>query len=190
MCGLSPLVVSEWNNGMWGFICTLPAKIMDFFPFQQFFCIFMMHEGCYLVWNTFLRADITFWGANSQLTARLIVRCLPYPIVCCIELLYTIPLFIYCLMWCDQQGINVVGASRRKKLGVGLACHKVISTKISLQTTDLFIENRRSSQSKISPSQDRTGNRSGLANQQILHYHCDKVELDTCHYTTLWHPKG
>ena len=31
----------------------------------------------------------------------LIVRCLPYPILCCIEILYTIPLFIYCLIWCD-----------------------------------------------------------------------------------------
>ena len=94
-----------------------------------------------------------FLGANSQLTAkwtakfensdfglfftldsvynscRFIVRCLPYPIVCCIEILQTIPLFIHCLIWCDQQGISIVGASRRRKLWVGLACHKVMFTK-------------------------------------------------------------
>ena len=34
------------------------------------FCIFVVHEGCFFVWNTFLRADISFWRANSQLTAK------------------------------------------------------------------------------------------------------------------------
>ena len=33
--------------------------------------------------------------------------------MCFIEILYTKPLFIYCLIWCDQQGISVVGASCR-----------------------------------------------------------------------------
>ena len=59
---------------------------------------------------------------------------------------------------------------------------------IPLQTADLFVQNR-SSQSKISPSQDGTVYRSGLPNQQLLHEYCDKVELNECHYTTLLHPK-
>ena len=60
---------------------------------------------------------------------RLIVRCLTYLIMCCIEILYTITLFIYCPISYDQQNISDVGASRRRKLGVGLACHKMMSTK-------------------------------------------------------------
>ena len=53
-------------------------KLWICFSISVIFCIFVVHEGCFLVWNTFLRADITFWGAYSQLTARLIVWCLPY----------------------------------------------------------------------------------------------------------------
>ena len=41
-------------------------------------------------------------------------RLLPYPSVCCIEILCIIPLFIYHLFWCGQQGCSVVGASHRR----------------------------------------------------------------------------
>ena len=146
---LIPLRISVWC------ICIIytTGKNYGIFSISAIFCIFVVHEGCFCVWNAFLRAGIIFWGGNSQLTAkwtakfenydfglfsvldsvqnscRLIVRCLPYPIVCCIEKSYTIPLFIYCLIWCDQHGISVVGASRRRVLGVVLACHKTMSKK-------------------------------------------------------------
>ena len=97
-------------------------------------------------------------------------RLLPYPFVCCIEILCTISLFIYRLFWCSQQGISVVGASHRRTWRVVLVYYKVMYTKSYLsQTTDPFIQNRRSSQPKISPSQERTGYRSGVPNQQFLH---------------------
>ena len=41
-------------------------------------------------------------------------KLLPYPFVCCIEILCIIPLFIYHLFWCGQQGCSVVGASHRR----------------------------------------------------------------------------
>ena len=37
--------------------------------------------------------------------------------MCCIEILCTIPLFIYRLFWCVQQGISVVGASHKRDAG-------------------------------------------------------------------------
>ena len=40
------------------------------FSISVIFFIFVVHEGCFFVWNTCLRADITFWGANSQLKAK------------------------------------------------------------------------------------------------------------------------
>ena len=110
-------------------------------------------------WRVFLslkcipKSRYYFLGDNGQLTAkwtakgenydfglfsvldfvynscRLIVWCLPYPIVCCFEIGHTIPLFICCLLLCDHQEISVVGALRSRKFGVGLAYHKVMSTK-------------------------------------------------------------
>ena len=94
-----------------------------------------------------------FWGANKHLAAKgsakvqkqlfryfsqsdycknscwPLVSLLPYPFVCCIEILCTIPLFIYCLFWCGQPGISVVGASHTRAWGVVLVYHKVMYTK-------------------------------------------------------------
>ena len=130
-------------------IYTLPAKNMEYFAFQRLFAFFVECAGCFCTWNTFLLADITFWGVNLHLTTKWrakvqkqlclcisqldhgynscfpLVRLLPYLFVCCIEILFTIPLFIYRLFWCSQQGISVVGASHRRTWGVVLVYHKV-----------------------------------------------------------------
>ena len=56
------------------YIYTLPAKNMEYFLFQRFFCIFVECAGCFCTWNTFPRADITFGGVNLHLTAKLTAK--------------------------------------------------------------------------------------------------------------------
>ena len=46
------------------------GKKYGIFCISAIFCIFVVHKGCFFVWNIFLRVDITFWGADSQLTAK------------------------------------------------------------------------------------------------------------------------
>ena len=125
------------------YIYTLPAKNMEYFAFQRLFAFFVECGGCFC----------TFWGVNLHLTTKWrakvqkqlclcisqldhgynscfpLGRLLPYLFVCCIEILFTIPLFIYRLFWCSQQGISVVGASHRRTWGVALVYHKVGYTK-------------------------------------------------------------
>ena len=120
---------------------------------SEIFCIFVECAGCFCSWNTFLRTDITFGGVNQHLTAKWsakvpkqlfryfsqlhygynsccsFIRLLPYPFVCCIEILFKIPLFIYRLFRCVQQRISVVGSSHRRTWGVVLVYHKVMYTK-------------------------------------------------------------
>ena len=126
-------------------------KLWNIFHFSDF----LHHCGAWRVflWHTFLRANITFWGANSQLTAKWKAKfqnCdfgLFFCIRLCLEFLSSHcqmsaisdrvlykdivnNTIVYLLpIWCDQQGIIVVGASCRRKLGVGLVCHKVMFTK-------------------------------------------------------------
>ena len=53
----------------WAMIYTT-GKNYGIFSISAILSIFVVHEACFVVWNTFLRADITFLGANSQLTAK------------------------------------------------------------------------------------------------------------------------
>ena len=123
------------------------------FFISAMFCIFVECVGFFCTWNTFPRADITLGGVNLHLAAKWsakfqkqlfryffsirlwlefllsLCRLLPYPFVCCIEILCTIPLFIYHLYWCGQQEISVVGASHRRTGRVVLVYHKVMYTK-------------------------------------------------------------
>ena len=139
------LITSQW-------LYTTGKKYGIFF-ISVIFCIFVECAGCFCTRNTFLRADITFGGVNLHLAAewsakvkktiisvflsirlRLefllsLCRLLPYPFVCCIEILCVIPLFIYHLFWCGQQRISVVGASHRRAERVVLVYHKVMYTK-------------------------------------------------------------
>ena len=39
---------------------TLSAKNMEYFFISAIFCTFLECAGCFCIWNTFLRADITF----------------------------------------------------------------------------------------------------------------------------------
>ena len=134
--------------------CTYTTgKKCGIFFITAIFCIFVEYEGCFCTWNTFLRADITFGGVNFHLTAKWsakvqkqlfwyffqlnygkntccsFARLLSYPFVCCIEILLTIPVFIYPLIWYGQQEISVVGASHRRTWVVILVYHKVMYTR-------------------------------------------------------------
>ena len=100
-----------------------PGKKYGIFVILAIFCIFVECAGCFCTWNTFPRANISLGGVNLHLTAKWsamvqkqlfrhfsqfdcgykscpFVRLLPYPFICCIEILCTIPLLIYCLFWC------------------------------------------------------------------------------------------
>ena len=116
------------------------GKKYGIFFISAILCIFVEFSflWCFGTWNTFLRADITFGGVNFRLAAKWsakvqkqlfryffsirlwlefllsLCRLLPYPFVCCIEILCIISLFIYHLFWCGQQGISVVSASHRR----------------------------------------------------------------------------
>ena len=143
---------NESGNGVEEDSYTTGKKYGIFF-ITAIFCIFVDCEGCFCTWNTFLRAYITFGGVNFHLTAKWstkvqkqlfryfsqlnyglnsccpFARLLPYPFVCCIEILLTLPVFIYRLILCGQQKISVVGASHRRMWVVVLVYHKVMYTK-------------------------------------------------------------
>ena len=73
----------------------------------------------------------------GQNTCCLIVRSLPYLFVCLFEILCTILLFIYHIVWCDRQGISIVGTSHTRTLRVVLVYHKVMYTKALPVTNNL-----------------------------------------------------
>ena len=132
---------------------TLPAKTKEYFPFQRFFAFLWCMKGV----SFFLKYIPTsryyvlgrLFPVNSKINSK--VRKLWYwsffCIRLCLELLashceisaisdrvlyrnivhHTIVYLLPNLVW--SAGISIMGASRRRKLGVGFACHKVMSTK-------------------------------------------------------------
>ena len=112
--------------------------IWIFFSFQRFF-LFCGVCRVYLYLVYIPTSRYYFLGINSQPIAKwttkvkkkfgpfslldagsnsccLIVRLLTYLFVCLLEILCTITLFIYHLVWCDRQGISIVGTSHRRTL--------------------------------------------------------------------------
>ena len=131
---------------------TLPTKLLEYFSFQWFFVFcWVCKVFIYLIYIHTNR--YYFWGVNSYSMAKwtakvqkslfwsfilfddgenyyyLIVILLPYLFVCLLEILSTISLFIYHLVWCDLQGINTMGTPHRRTPGVFLVYHKVMYTK-------------------------------------------------------------
>ena len=111
---------------------------MEYFSFQRFFvfcgvcrvnlCLVYIPTSRYYFWRvnsqsiakSTTKVQNNYFGPFSLLDAGyiscLIVRLLPYLFVCLLEILCTILLFIYHLVWCDRQGISIVGTSHRRAL--------------------------------------------------------------------------
>ena len=111
----------------------LPAKNLEYFLFHQFFAflwgvqgvsVFEIHsyEQLLLLRETMVRI----------LIVPLSDCCHIHLFVCCIEILRTIPSFIYRIFWCGQQGISVMGASHKRTWGVVLVYHQVMYTNLNL----------------------------------------------------------
>ena len=113
---------------------TLPAKNMEYFLFHRFFCFLLGVQGVSILeihsYEQILllmklisthskmkrKGSKTITSAVFSIRLWLefllsLVRLLPYPFVCYKQILCTIPLFIYRLFWCGQQGISVMGAA-------------------------------------------------------------------------------